>query len=435
MEILIAFYKEAGTMKKFTKQLRLFDTSGTLLEKFAEVCDGKDIKPTETVGELLDFANIHAVKGNCWHYYMAYFIASDVNAFSLAFERKKAKDCALLEFAREDCKLLMQLFDYNIASIPFVGDKASLLTNFKATEDFSVKPYADIIADFSHKLEDCNTASQFLGEIIDFYSVYGVGDLGLNKAFRIIAQESLPDKKITHHKSQLLPITNMNKKGLADIVGYELQKQKVIQNTEAFLDGKPANNALLYGDMGTGKSSTVKALMNEYYDKGLRVIEVYKHQFSFISDIISRLSGRNYKFILYLDDLSFDDFEVEYKYFKAIIDGGLEVKPDNVLIYATSNRRHIIKENYSDGNDINSMDELHKSDTKNEKLSLVARFGLSVYYPSPDQQEFLNIVHELAKRYAIEIDEEKLNKQALTWAIRNGVKSGRMAEQFILTLL
>lgn len=218
-------------------------------------------------------------------------------------------------------------------------------------------------------------------------------------------------------------------------MGYELQKQKVIQNTEAFLDGKPANNALLYGDMGTGKSSTVKALMNEYYDKGLRVIEVYKHQFSFISDIISRLSGRNYKFILYLDDLSFDDFEVEYKYFKAIIDGGLEVKPDNVLIYATSNRRHIIKENYSDGNDINSMDELHKSDTKNEKLSLVARFGLSVYYPSPDQQEFLNIVHELAKRYAIEIDEEKLNKQALTWAIRNGVKSGRMAEQFILTLL
>ena len=214
-----------------------------------------------------------------------------------------------------------------------------------------------------------------------------------------------------------------------------MQKQKVIQNTEAFLDGKPANNALLYGDMGTGKSSTVKALMNEYYDKGLRVIEVYKHQFSFISDIISRLSGRNYKFILYLDYLSFDDFDVEYKYFKAIIDGGLEVKPDNVLIYATSNRRHIIKENYSDGNDINSMDELHKSDTKNEKLSLVARFGLSVYYPSPDQQEFLNIVHELAKRYAIEIDEEKLNKQARTWAIRNGVKSGRMAEQFILTLL
>ncbi|MDE5616286.1 MAG: ATP-binding protein [Clostridia bacterium] len=422
-------------MKKYTKQLRLYDVSGTLLEKFADACDGIYIKPTETIGELLDFANAHAVKGNCWHYYVAYFIASDVNAFSLAFERKQAKDCSLLEFAREDCKLLMQLFDYNLSSLPFVGDKATLLTNFIPVENISAKPYANIIADLSCKLEECNTASQFLNTVTDFYSVYGVGDLGLNKAFRVVAQDALPDRKITHHRSQLLPITNMNKKGLSDIVGYELQKEKIIQNTLAFLDGKPANNVLLYGDMGTGKSSTVKALTNEYYEKGLRIIEVYKHQFSFISDIISRLSGRNYKFILYLDDLSFDDFEVEYKYFKAIIDGGLEVKPNNVLIYATSNRRHIIKENYSDGNDINSMDELHKSDTKNEKLSLVSRFGLSVYYPSPDQQEFLNIVREIAKRYAIDIDAEKLDKMALTWAIRNGVKSGRMAEQFILTLL
>ncbi|MDE7215489.1 MAG: hypothetical protein K2O08_01650, partial [Clostridia bacterium] len=104
-------------MKKYTKQLRLYDVSGTLLEKFADACDGIYIKPTETIGELLDFANAHAVKGNCWHYYVAYFIASDVNAFSLAFERKQAKDCSLLEFAREDCKLLMQLFDYNLSSL------------------------------------------------------------------------------------------------------------------------------------------------------------------------------------------------------------------------------------------------------------------------------------------------------------------------------
>ena len=422
-------------MKTYTQKLRLFDTSGTLLGKFTDACDDKSIKPTETIGELLNFANIHAVNGNCWHYYISYFIASDVNAFSLAFERKTACESTLLEFAREDCKNLMQIFNYNLASLPFVGDKSSLLTNFKSTQSTSDKPYAKIIAKFSHDLKLCNTASQFLNEIVKFYSVYGVGELGLNKAFRVVAQDSLPGKKITHHTSQLLPITNMNKKGLSDIVGYELQKQKVIQNTQAFLDGKPANNVLLYGDMGTGKSSTVKALINEYYEQGLRVIEVYKHQFSFISDIISRLSRRNYKFILYLDDLSFDDFEVEYKYFKAIIDGGLEVKPDNVLIYATSNRRHIIKENYSDGNDINSMDELHKSDTKNEKLSLVARFGLSIYYPSPDQAEFLNIVHEIAKKYALNIDFEKLDKMALTWAIRNGAKSGRMAEQFIHTLL
>ncbi|MDE7079265.1 MAG: ATP-binding protein [Clostridia bacterium] len=422
-------------MKKFTQKLRLFDTNGTLLEKFVEACDCQNVKPTETVGELLNFANVHAVNGNCWRYYIAYFIASDVNAFSLAFERKNACDSTLLEFAKEDCENLMQIFNYDLSSLPFIGDKSSLLTNFKSTERISNKPYAEIVAKLSLDLEKCDTPKKFLGAITKFYSVYGVGELGLNKAFRVVAEDSLPGKKITHHTSQLLPITNMNKKGLSDIVGYELQKQKVIQNTQAFLDGKPANNVLLYGDMGTGKSSTVKALINEYYERGLRIIEIYKHQFSFISDIISRLSSRNYKFILYLDDLSFDDFEVEYKYFKAIIDGGLEVKPDNILIYATSNRRHIIKENYSDGNDINSMDELHKSDTKNEKLSLVARFGLSIYYPSPDQEEFLNIVHEIAKKYDIKMDREKLDKLALTWAIRNGAKSGRMAEQFIHTLL
>ncbi|MDE5549517.1 MAG: ATP-binding protein [Clostridia bacterium] len=422
-------------MKEYTRQLRLFDTNGTLLEKFADSCDGKDIKPTETIGELLNFANIHAVSGNCWHYYIAYFIASDVNAFSLAFERKQADDCTLIEFAKDDCKNLMQIFNYDLSTITCIGDKASLLKNFQSSNEESSKPYAKIVARLKYKLEQCDPPESFLKQIINFYSVYGVGELGLNKAFRVVAKDTLPEKKITHHTSQLLPTANMDKKGLSDIIGYELQKQKVIENTKAFLDGKPANNVLLYGDMGTGKSSTIKALINEYYEDGLRVIEVYKHQFSFISDIISRLSSRNYKFILYLDDLSFDDFEVEYKYFKAIIDGGLEVKPANVLIYATSNRRHIIKENYSDGNDINSMDELHKSDTKNEKLSLVARFGLSVYYPSPDQQEFLNIVHELAKKFKINIDVEKLDKMALTWAIRNGMKSGRMAEQFIHTLL
>lgn len=422
-------------MKKYTRQLRLFDTKGTILEKFADSFEDKEVKPTETIGELLNFANVHAVDGNCWHYYIAYFIASDVNAFSLAFERKKASESTLLEFAREDCKILMQIFNYDLSSLSFIGDKASLLTNFKSSEKTSIKPYAQIVAKLALGLEKCNTPDKFLKEITAFYNVYGVGELGLNKAFRIVAKDTLPEKKITHHTSQLLPTTNIDKKGLSDIVGYEMQKQKVMQNTQAFLDGKPANNVLLYGDMGTGKSSTIKALINEYYEQGLRVIEVYKHQFSFISDIISRLSSRNYKFILYLDDLSFDDFEVEYKYFKAIIDGGLEVKPDNVLIYATSNRRHIIKENYSDGNDINSMDELHKSDTKNEKLSLVARFGLSIYYPSPDQQEFLNIVHEIAKKYDIKIDGEKLDKMALTWAIRNGTKSGRMAEQFIRSLL
>lgn len=422
-------------MKNLTQKLKLYDISNTILERFVKLSENSsDVNLNNTLGDLLDFANTHAVNGNCWHYYIAYFIASDVNAFSLAYERRDGIQGSLKEIAYDDCKILMEIFNYRLSDIKQIGDTAQYLTNFKSTLAKSAKPYADLIAEFTARLEKCNSASSFLESVTDFYRVYGVGELGLNKAFRVVAKDSLPQKKITHHASQLLPITSMDSKRLSDLVGYELQKQKVVQNTEAFLAGKKANNVLLYGDMGTGKSSTIKALINEYYDKGLRVIEIYKHQFMFISDIISQIASRNYKYVLYLDDLSFDDFEVEYKYFKAIIDGGLEVKPDNVLIYATSNRRHIIKENYSDGNDRNADDELHKSDTKNEKLSLVARFGLSVYYPSPDQQEFLNIVHELAARAGINMPLEQLDKQALTWAMRNGAKSGRMAEQFVNTL-
>lgn len=424
-------------MQNYTQKLKLYDITNTILERFVKLSQGKteEVNLNNTLGDLLDFANSHAVKGNCWHYYIAYFIASDVNAFSLAYERREKVQSSLLQFAYDDCRNLMDIFNYNLSNIKPLSDCVNLLTNFTSTLQKSQKPYAELIADFTKKLEDAHSTQSFLDCVTEFYRVYGVGELGLNKAFRVVAKESLPQKKVTHHASQLLPITSMDSKRLSDLVGYELQKQKVVQNTEAFLMGKKANNALLYGDMGTGKSSTIKALINEYYDKGLRVIEIYKHQFMYISDIISQIASRNYKYILYLDDLSFDDFEVEYKYFKAIIDGGLEVKPDNVLIYATSNRRHIIKENYSDGNDRSADDELHKSDTKNEKLSLVARFGLSVYYPSPDQQQFLNIVHELAKRANIFMDTEQLDKQALTWAMRNGAKSGRMAEQFVNTLL
>ena len=412
-------------MEDYSKFLRLYDVKATLLDDFA-TCNAKNLNAFDLIGKLIAFADRHAVDGNCWQYYVAYFIASNENAFSLACERKNNINGTLLDFAYEDCRYLMEIFNLSPSSLPTVEKDANLIKNFKSTRQTPIPPYADLIQKFSENLSKCKTTQTFLNTVIDFYRIYGVGALGLNKAFRVVDGDRQP---------KLLPITSTDSKRLSDLVGYELQKEKVLQNTKAFLDGKKANNVLLYGDMGTGKSSTIKALINEFYEQGLRVIELYKHQFLHISDLISQLAPRNYKYILYFDDLSFDDMEVEYKYFKAIIDGGLEIKPDNVLIYATSNRRHIIKENFSDGNDIDSLDELHKSDTKNEKLSLVARFGLSIYYPSPDQQQFLNIVHELAKRYNIDMDESALDKKALTWAIRNGMKSGRMAEQFVHSLL
>ena len=151
---------------------------------------------------------------------------------------------------------------------------------------------------------------------------------------------------------QFVPINNTEDVRLDDLIGYEIQKQKIVENTEAFVAGRKANNALLFGDSGTGKSTTIKAIINEYYDQGLRMIEIYKHQFQDLSQVISQIKNRNYRFIIYMDDLSFEEFETEYKYLKAVIEGGLEIKPDNVLIYATSNRRHLIRETWTDRTDL-----------------------------------------------------------------------------------
>lgn len=196
---------------------------------------------------------------------------------------------------------------------------------------------------------------------------------------------------------------------------------------------KKANNCLLFGDAGTGKSSSIKAIANEYYDRGLRIIEVYKHQFQDLNAVISQIKNRNYKFIIYMDDLSFEEFEIEYKYLKAVIEGGLEKKPENVLIYATSNRRHLIRENYSDKEE--TREDMHTSDTVQEKLSLVYRFGVTIYFGAPNKKEFQNIVKTLAERYHVEMPEEELLQEANKWELSHGGLSGRSAQQFIDYLL
>ena len=213
----------------------------------------------------------------------------------------------------------------------------------------------------------------------------------------------------------------------------EQQKKKLIENTEAFVEGRRANNCLLFGDAGTGKSSSIKAILNQYYDQGLRMIEIYKHQFQDLNDVIAQIKNRNYKFIIYMDDLSFEEFEIEYKYLKAVIEGGLEKKPGNILIYATSNRRHLVRETFRDKADRD--EELHTNDTVQEKLSLVARFGVTIYFGRPEKKEFQVIVKELAARNGIEMPEEELLLEANKWELAHGGKSGRTAQQFIDYLL
>jgi predicted AAA+ superfamily ATPase len=215
-----------------------------------------------------------------------------------------------------------------------------------------------------------------------------------------------------------------------NLFGYENERQQVMENTLMFLNGHPANNVLLYGDRGTGKSSTVKALVNEYSDLGLRVVELRKTELQDFSILIRKLSNLPYKFIVFLDDLSFEEHEIEYKALKAALEGGLEARPDNILLYATSNRRHLIRESFTQRED-----DIHKRDTVEEKMSLADRFGLQIAFQAPDQELFLHIVRKLAAQKNLAIDLLKLEKMAIQWEMRHSGRSGRVAKQFIDYLL
>lgn len=289
------------------------------------------------------------------------------------------------------------------------------------------KNVSEKVQALSEKLAKAANADEFFDIVTEFYKAYGVGMFGLNKAFRISATEN---GKLTFN-----PINNMDKVVLDDLIGYEIQKKKLVENTENFVQGRKANNALLFGDSGTGKSTSIKAIVNEYYDQGLRMIEIYKHQFKDLSNVIAAIKNRNYKFIIYMDDLSFEEFEIEYKFLKAVIEGGVETKPENILIYATSNRRHLIKENWSDRNDVVQENGMHQSDTMEEKLSLVNRFGVKINYSKPMKKEFNHIVLELAHKNNIEMDEKELLLEANKWELSHGGTSGRTAQQFINYIL
>ena len=282
----------------------------------------------------------------------------------------------------------------------------------------------DRIIELAVALGKAPDVESFAAAVTQFYHEFGVGKYGLNKAFRI---------EENGHDARVIPVVNVEHVYFDDLVGYQLQKQKLIENTEAFLAGRAANNVLLFGDAGTGKSSCIKAVLNEYYDRGLRIIEVYKHQFHALSSVLEQVQDRNYKFIIFMDDLSFEESELEYKYLKAIIEGGLGRKPNNVLIYATSNRRHLIREKFSDKRELD--DDLHVNDTVQEKLSLVARFGVTIYFGSPDKKQFQNIVKVLAERYKVAMPEDELLAEANKWELQHGGLSGRTAAQFIAYLL
>lgn len=384
----------------------------------------------ECVNSLLELSTSHGFEGNLWHTYLTFLLASDENAYSTSCEIIGPVEGSINEIAIHDFEVFKELFDYDFGALEEELDVKSfaVLMDYKNVNEGSKvfnKRIRDRICDLAMALGFAGSVEVFKDILTQFYKEFGVGKLGLHKAFRV---EHPDDEGV-----QIVPITNIAHVHLDDLVGYEIAKKKLIDNTRAFVEGRRANNCLLYGDAGTGKSSSIKAILNQYYDQGLRMIEVYKHQFQDLNDIITQIKNRNYKFIIYMDDLSFEEFEIEYKYLKAVIEGGLEKKPNNVLIYATSNRRHLVRETFKDKADRD--EELHTNDTVQEKLSLVARFGVTIYFGSPSKKEFQQIVKELAKQNQIEMPEEELLLEANKWELTHGGLSGRTAQQFIDYLL
>ncbi len=367
------------------------------------------------VSQLLNLTEKYRLTGNLYQSLITYLLAYHENVFSLALERKKEISEDLENTIKYDMNKIYSLFHIDLS---FINDPFSkTVFHYQSTFQSYNKEGEEILSNLQNSLKKCMNTDEFYEVLYNHYYHYGVGLFGLNKAFR-------------YHEG-IEAIQHIGDNTLNDLVGCDQQTKRLCQNTEAFLNNLPANNVLLYGDSGTGKSSSIKALLNEYYKDGLRMIEIYKHQFIHLPKIIHEIQNRNYKFIIFMDDLSFEEFEIEYKYLKAVIEGGLEKKPDNILIYATSNRRHLIKETWSERQ---YDEEVNINDAKQEKLSLVSRFGVQIMYIHPKQKEYLDIVDSYALRNNISIDQNILHQKALQWQMRNGGLSGRTAMQFIQSL-
>ena len=423
--------KELIVYKDFEEGDLLYDMAW-LMEHYADDYYNREDKASllyDCMHGLLELAGNHGFYGNLWHCYLTNLLVNNENSYSRACEIRGEVGGTINQAVLHDIVIFKEFYDYDFTEMMRIlqAEEFSLVLCYDGCEQESRVYNTRIckrICDLAVKFTENHSPEEMKSTLTEFYREYGVGKFGLHKAFRIMHDED---------GVHIVPILNIAHVNLNDLVGYEIPKQKLIDNTEAFVEGRKANNCLLFGDAGTGKSSSIKAIANEYYDKGLRIIEVYKHQFQDLNDVIAQIKNRNYKFIIYMDDLSFEEFEIEYKYLKAVIEGGLEKKPNNVLIYATSNRRHLIKESFADKE--GRRDQLHSSDTVQEKLSLVSRFGVTIFFCAPDKKQYQQIVTMLAKRHGIMMPEEELLLEANKWELAHGGLSGRTAQQFIDYLL
>ena len=377
------------------------------------------------IPRLISFAGEFGLSGNIWQQWLTYLMMTTENAFTLTCERQAVSEkSALMRLAIEDYVRFHELF-----SVTFDTEGKEMLAEMTSYDapypGYEMTDAGKQIFALSEKLARAEDAYTFIRHMMAYYAEFGAGIYGLYKAYRV---------REDGNTVQMIPITDNADVCFDDLVGLDEQKKTLKENTEAFLAGRHANNVLLYGDSGTGKSTSVHALMHDYFDQGLRLMELSKQDRKLLPRVLAAIKKRNYRFIIFLDDLSFEENESDYKELKAMLEGALEKRSDRVLIYATSNRRHLIRETWKDRNDMEYQEDIHHSDTMEEKLSLASRFGVTIYYSKPDPKEYLRIVRELCARSGLEISEKDLFDAARKWELRHGGMSGRTASQFITWL-
>ena len=343
-------------------------------------------------------AEIYASGGNLTELVQRVVFA-DENVYIKGMARKENINAHILTAAERELKIFAEFAA--LTAEDFAADMGVLLDEIPAFDAFN----ADMGALYQERLQNIQK--------------YGYGIFSSHRMFRLSDEKAIE------------PIVSADKIAMDSFIGYEEQRDKVIANTRAFVENRPAANTLLCGDAGTGKSSTVKAVANAFFDEGVRLIELRKDQLCFLPYVMGKISGNPLKFIIFIDDLSFNQNDDNFSMLKAALEGSASAKADNAVIYATSNRRHIIKESFGD----REGDDVHVNDTLQETLSLSERFGLTVLYCKPDKRLYLEIVRCLAERFDVKMDVKELEIKAEEFALRKGNRSARCAEQFINSLL
>jgi len=355
---------------------------------------------------------------DAWQSHLVGKVLDDENPFSLGAERGEIGPSVLGQ-ARRDLRTLREMFALDATALlgsveSAVPDLTGIWVPWKDPVPVEESPRREIARKLS-AAEDWGACAELLA---GHYARHGAGPFGRHRAFY-------------WREGRLRAVSRPDPVGLTGLVAYEREREPLIRNTERFLAGLPAHHALLYGLPGTGKSSTVKAILNEYVDEGLRLVEVKKEDLAELPRVLEVLRGRGQRFVLFVDDLSFEEHEVEYKALKALLEGSIEEPPENVRLYATSNRRNLIRETFSERGEGSAGDDVHARDTMQEKLSLAARFGLRVTFPSPDQARYLEIVAGLARERGLAIPAQHLKERALLWDRWHAGRSGRTARQFV----